>query len=242
MIRPRSARSGMSLLEVMVSIVIILIMSISTFAVISSTIDARDLLAERDESTRSARVTLSRLRRELQLSFLTTHTQAINTYETVFVGTDDNPDRLYFSTLSHQRLYRDSRESDQAEITVWTEASPERGEGYILYHRESPRVDEEPAQGGVIYPIATNVRTFNVRYLDPRSGEWVDEWDSRSVDQANRLPRAIQLGVVLVSKETDERGNETDVDVPFVTTILLDRGEKLQTSPFNENTLQPGGL
>jgi general secretion pathway protein J len=235
----RRSRRGMSLLEAMVGIAILLVMTVVTYSVLDSTIQTRNLLAERDGTTRSARVTLGRLRREVQLAFLSSHPEAVNTYETVFVGTDDNPDRLFFASLAHQRLYRDSRESDQTEITVWAEPSPERGQGYTLYHREAPRVDEEPHEGGVIYPIATNVRTFNVQYLDSRTNEWTDEWDTRTVDQANRLPRAIRLGIVLVSQETDVNGDPVEAEVPFVTTITLERGEKLQASPFNENTLPP---
>lgn len=235
----RARRHGMSLIEVMVTVAIILVMSTITFSVLQSSLDTRDVLAETDDVTRGARVTMSKLRRELQHAFLSKYPQAINTYETVFVGTDSNPDTLYFASSSHQRLYRDSRQSDQTEITLWAE-SVARGEGYVLYHRESGRIDEEPAEGGTIYPLAYNVRTFNVRYLDSRTNEWTDEWDTRSVDQANRLPRAVQIGLVLVSEE-DDGGRKRTVDHPFVTTILIEQGEALQKSPFNPEQLPDGG-
>jgi general secretion pathway protein J len=227
----------MSLLEVMVAIALITFMSFAAFVLLSSSIDTREILGERDEVTRSARVTLGKLRRELQLSFLTAHPEAINTYKTVFVGVDDNPDRLTFTSLAHQRLYTDSRECDQTELTWWADDAGAGGR-YTLFHREAPRVDEEPDKGGVIYPLAYNVRTFNIRYLDSRTNEWTDTWDTRTVDQANRLPRAVQVGLVLVIDEQDGN-NSHEVEVPVVTTVLLHYADELTASPFNPNALPP---
>jgi type II secretory pathway component PulJ len=96
----------------MVAVAILVVMAVITFSVLDSSIQVRDALAESDDTHRAARVAVDKLRRELQLAYLTPNVQAVNTYETVFVGSDDNPDRLWFASLSHQRLYRDSRECD----------------------------------------------------------------------------------------------------------------------------------
>lgn len=227
---PGRSRSGMSMLEVMVAIALILVMSLSSWQVIASAIEVRKVLSERDATTRGARVALSMLRREIALAYLTPNVQAVNTYQTVFVGRDENPDRLYMASLSHRRLYRDSRECDQTEITAWTEPSPERGQGYVLYHREAPRVDEEPDEDGVIYPLAYNVRSFDLRYLDPTINEWVEEWDSRSPDWANRLPRAVQIGLVLLTPDPEDE--DRNLELPFLTTVRLEYAEPLQRSIF----------
>src|SRR5690606_20984540 len=112
-----------------------------------------------------------------------------------------------------------TRESDQSEITLWTERSNDGSRGYTLYHRESARVDEEPAEDGVVYPLAMNVRSFELRYLDPATDEWVEEWDSRSPDYANRLPRAVQVGLVHIG--ADPVVATRAVDAPFFTAVLL---------------------
>lgn len=223
-------RQGMSILEVMVAIAVLLVMTIVSWEVLSSTIEIREFLSRRDDSTRGARVAMSTIKRDIQSSFLTTKTTAINSYYTVFVGADDDPDMLHFATLSHQRLYRDSRESDQTEITLWAEQMPDNGEGYVLYHREAPRIDEEPDEDGTIYPIAYNVRSFNLRYLDSVTGEWFDEWDSRGVDQLGRLPRAVQIGLVLLGPDPEDE--DRMVELPYLTTVLLTYAPKLQQSLF----------
>ena len=226
----------MALIEVMVALLLILIMSMASFAILQDSIDTREVLSERDEVTRSSRVVLGRIRRELTLAYLTKHVEAINTYETLFVGTDDNPDRLIFDTLSHQRIYRDSRECDQTEVTWWTEDA-DKGAGYTLFHREGPRIDEEPDKDGVIYPLAYHVRSFDLRYLDGNTNEWVPQWDTRTVDQANRLPRAVQVGFVLILEESDGNRKHT-VDVPLLTTVLLHYADPLKNTPLEDTTGQ----
>ena len=67
----------------------------------------------------------------------------------LFRGTDndDDTDQLWFATLAHQRRYRDSRECDQGEVTLFTEPDPDKSELLVLYHREGPRIDHEPGPG-----------------------------------------------------------------------------------------------
>jgi len=63
--RGRRQRAGMSLIELMIVIAILVVMTVISWEIIASTMDAREILAERDGTTRSARVAVGRLRREL---------------------------------------------------------------------------------------------------------------------------------------------------------------------------------
>lgn len=218
----------MSLLEVMAALAIIVTMMYMALTSIDNALELRNLLEQRDDTTRAARVAMGTLKRELQLAFLTPHQDAAERYRTLLVGMDDDPDRLYFSSLAHQRLYRDSRESDQTEITVWAEPS-RSSRGYVLYHREAPRIDEEPDEGGIVLPLAHDVRSFELRYLDAQRDEWVEEWDTRGTDTPYRLPRAIQIGLVLIG--TDPEDPDRTVDLPFLTTVMLEYAEPYNTAP-----------
>jgi prepilin-type N-terminal cleavage/methylation domain-containing protein len=226
--RSRRARRGMTIIEVMIAIGVLLIMASVGWASVQGAVEMNDALAQGDMAARSARVTLSRLRRELALAYLTPNRTTANSYITLFVGEDADPDRLWFQTLGHQRLYRNSAECDQAEVTVWGERAPSgQGEGYILYHRESARIDQYPDEGGRIYPLAYNVRTFNVRYLDGRVFEWLDEWDTRSPDQPYILPRAVELGLVLIAPDPEDPERST-IDVPYLTTVIVEYADPVQ--------------
>lgn len=217
---PGRMRRGITLMETMLAIGIVLMMSAIGWASVQDAIEMNDALAQGDATTRAARVALGRLRRELQVAYLTPNRGSALTYRTVFVAEDSNPDEIWFASLSHQRRYRNSRECDQTEITVWTErADREQGPGDILYHREAPRIDENPDQDGIIWPLAYNVRTFNLRFLDGRLNEWKDEWNSDGADTPYMLPRAVEVGLVLLGPDPDDE--RRTVDVPFLTTVPL---------------------
>lgn len=221
----RRSRAGLTIVEVMVAMAILLIMVATTGAVLANALEIRKVLEDRDSTTRAARVALGTIRRNLQLAYLTDQVSPTFTYQTVFVGLDGRTDSIFYATRAHQRLYRDSRESDAAEISLWAETSRASRRGYTLYQRESQRVDEEPDEGGRVLPLAHQVRTFELRYLDGTQDVWREEWDTRSVDQANRLPRAVQIGLVLVG--VDPADSERTIDLPFFTTVLLEYADPL---------------
>ena len=220
------ARRGLTLVEVMVSIAILVVMSAIIVESLRSSIEFHNLLENRDSTVRGARVSFSKLRRDLQLAYLTPNRAIPDRFQTVFVGLDEEPDRLYFASLNHQRLYLNSREADMTEITVWAERNAE-GPGYTLFHRESALIDGEPDEDGVVWPLAYNVRSFRLRYLDQMSGEWREEWDTRSADTPYRLPRAVEIGLVLIAQDPEDPTGERTVDVPFLATVQVEYAPRL---------------
>ena len=90
---------------------------------ISSALEAREILVEQDIQ-RSARVTLGKLQRELELAFShrTRNTLSDGLHRTRRGAHRPGLVRL----LSHQRLYQNARESDQTEITIRVRPIPRR--------------------------------------------------------------------------------------------------------------------
>ena len=218
----------MTMVEAMISIFILLIMSMMIGQTMQNAIKFQTLLEDRDVTVRQARVAMGKIKREIAAAYLTPSQNAVDTVQTVFVAQDSDPDSIFFATMAHQRIYRDSRESDQSEITLWTEKMDrDKGQGYVLYHRESPRVDEEPDEQGTVYPLAYNVRSFNLRFLDPVDGEWKEEWDTRATDTLYRLPRSVEIALVLIADDPGRPGKY--IDVPFLTAVNLQYGGRLMS-------------
>lgn len=235
----RHSRRGMTLFEVMISVTVLVAMSLMIMETMRSSIEFKDLLDDRDSVTRQARVALSKVRRDISLAYLTPAWTAVESVQTVFVGLDEEPDSVIFATLGHRRIYRDSRECDQAEVSIWAEKGPsELGNGYVLYHRESPRVDEFPDKEGTVYPLAYNVRSFNLRYLDPLDNEWKEEWDTRNSETNYRMPRAVEVGLVLLTPDPDDR--DRSIEVPFMTTVNLHFADKIQNKNNPKLNGNPG--
>lgn len=227
-------RKGFTLLEVMVAISVLAGIGALVVGTLANTLKARELLAANDSVQQSARVAVSRLSRELQLAYLTQNVAAVNTYRTVFMSSDNDPvDSLWFSTLSHRRLYRNTRECDQTEITLWGEDDPDLRGLSVLVHREAPRIDNEPALDGTILPLAHGVKRFDLSFLDGQTAEWENVWDTTGSETPNRLPRAVRM--VLVISAPDVEDEDELVDHTFVTTILLDYAKPVTPSLFNEN-------
>lgn len=227
-------RAAMTLIEVVVALAILAVIGAMALGALASTLAARDALEANDHVQQSARVALGRITRDIELAWLHRDATTVNTYRTLFVGKDADPtDRMWFTTLNHHRLYRDARESDQTEVTIWLEDDPNDDDLYVLMHREAPRIDHEPDKQGVIYPLAYGVKRFTVRYLDGKSCEFLDEWDSTGPDQADRLPRAVQLVLTLMGPDPDDEDEK--VEHSFATTILLRYGGKARCDLFGDD-------
>ena len=216
----RRTRAGFSLLEVIVAVSILALVGTLTFGAIANALATRDALEVADATNQAARIALQRIRRDLSLAYLTRNTAAVNTYRTIFVGQDDSgSDRVWFGSLAHQRRVRGAREGDQTEITYWTVDDPVHDGAMALLRREAPRIDNEPEKDGVIAPIATNVRAFDLQYLDQPTGEWQKQWDTTGTDTPNRLPRAVRVSLTLLAPDPDDE--ERTVERAYVTTVML---------------------
>lgn len=232
--RGSRARGGFTLVEVVVSLAVLSMIGVMAWTTMSSTLMARDLLQQEDEIDRSARSAMDRIQREISLAFLTKNLQAIQSYQTVFVGKDSSDcDQIWFASKSHRRTRKAARESDQTEITLWCESDPDNRNRSVLLHRESQRIDHEPDKDGAIAPLARNVERFDLRYLDNRTGEWTDEWDSLGSEQTNRLPRAVQVVLVLVAE--DPMDKDELVERTYVSTVFIETAPRLQRSATASN-------
>jgi len=228
---PRSMRQGMTMMEIMVSIAILGIIGMLTWSTVGQTLAAREKLEAEDGIRQQARMALNRISHEISLAYLTSNVSSPNSYRTVFVGKDDGEiDTLWFAALSHHRIYRDARECDQTELTYWGEMDPNDSGAYVLLHREAPRIDHEPDQDGVILPLAFGVKRLDFKYLDGNTNEWAEEWDSQGVEQANRLPRAVR--VILVVEGPSAQGRDETKEFTYATTVLLEYSSNLNKSAF----------
>ena len=114
-----SARSGFTLIEVMIGVAITAMMGVMVMGAFQRAYSAKDLVESQDERFTSARVALTRMAREVSQAFLSDHYdhKRFRDAPTIFRGKDRGErDELLFATMSHERLVRDAKESDQAVV------------------------------------------------------------------------------------------------------------------------------
>jgi general secretion pathway protein J len=198
----RALSRGMTLLEVMVSVVILAMIALLIYGAFDSMARGKKAEGMRTDRAREGREAMLRITRELSGAFLSMHNPqnaALITRTTAFVASSSaNFDRVDFSTFAHRRFEKDAKESDQCEVGYFVVRDPEVSEKMDLVRREQTPIDMEPKRGGVVNVLAENVEEFDLRYLDPQTGQWVDSWDTTQVSgQPGRLPLEIRVTLVL---------------------------------------------
>ncbi len=212
--RPRRGQEGFTLLEAIVAISILVGITAALFIIFNNSARLQEAVKKESEYTAMGRIAMGRIEREVSLAFLSSARaarpggsgdNADETFTTIFVGEDADPmDKLNFTTKSHHKLYKDAKECSLTEIGYYEE-SDEESRYYALMHREEDRIDGEATEGGEVMILARSVKELNFRYFDAEKNEWLDEWDTAGQDQLNRLPRAVEVTLIIADEEGDER-------------------------------------
>lgn len=193
---------GMTLIEVLLAMTILAFISMLVFSAISGLRRSRDGVERVADRYREGRMAMARITRELQSAYLSAHApidESLRVVKTVFTGKSGSPAaRLDFVSMSHRRLAKNARESDQEEISYFGSEDPDQSSVTDLARRQANIVDDKPDKGGRVDVMATNIDLFDLEYFDALTARWVDEWDSTSmVGEKGRLPRAVKIVLVL---------------------------------------------
>jgi general secretion pathway protein J len=210
---------GFTLVEVLIAATITAVVGVMVAGAFSRAAAARDLAEAQDERFGGARQALTRMSRELSEAFLSEHYDHKRYRErpTVFRGKDSGErDSLLFATFTHARLLRDAKESDQALVEYTVDRDPDLPGEDALWRREKPRIDDQPDRGGTRAVVLQHLKGFDVQYWDWKRQEWVNEWDSTSVERKDFLPTRVRLRVRLQMPDGRERGFETEARIAIV--------------------------
>lgn len=206
----REAKSrAFTLIEVLVAIAILALIAVVIYSAFAGMKRSKEGIERINDRYREGRLAMSRMVRELQGAFVSMHqpippVQAVQ--KTVFKGKQGSPgDRLDFASFAHRRLIADARETDQEEVSYFAESDTERSGVVNLVRRVSPKLDLYPEKGGKVEILATDIDLFELKYLDPATGQWLDRWDTtQATEQVGRLP--LQVRIVLVLNGGARRG------------------------------------
>lgn len=211
----RRVAHGFTLLELLVSISILALMMTVIYQTTMRTAKAKARAEARASQVHDARVTLTKAGLDLSMAFLLRTPEHLGlkrgspSMKTIFRGINNwDQDRLYFTTLSHRRLFKGARESEQCEVEYKVEADPKDPTQFQLVRRESKEIDDKPEEGGVWVPLLSGLKKFNVSFYDPVKKEWTEEWNSEADVRKERLPRAVKLTLVFPDPVTPKSERE----------------------------------
>lgn len=218
-------QKGFTLIEVLVAISLLAIISLLVWQSMGGVIDSKERYEKKDEVFRSATLALSLMARSLDMSVLYTSPDILgisssgeSSFKSVFIGVNNgDQDKLTFDTFSHVRYLEDSKESDLAEVTFFLEPMADGEAG--LFDLKKKEISPPGPQGdkdASIMTLLENVKELNFRYYSPQKTDYVDEWDTTKIDYVNKLPRAVEISLV-IQDPVDEEGK-----LHFSTTALLE--------------------
>jgi general secretion pathway protein J len=205
----RRALRGFTLMEVMVAVAITSLMGTIVAMAFQTGFRAKEVVEGEAEHYRMVRVALNRMSREIGSAFVSDRYDPKryrdqNDRPTNFIG---EKDRLLFTTFAHQRLYTDSKESDQAVVEYFVESSTEKGAKgrQDLKRRVNPNVGgDKMERGGTTDVLFEGVKKLEFEYWDSERKQWDDEWDTRRTERKSFLPTRVRMTVVAL----DENGKE----------------------------------
>lgn len=204
----RRAIRGFTLMEVMVAVAITALMGTIVAMAFQTGFRAKEVVEGEAEHYRMVRVAMNRMAREIGSAFVSDRYDPKryrdqNDRPTNFVGAKD---RLLFTTFAHQRLYTDSKESDQAVVEYFIETSTEKGAKgrQDLKRRVNPNIGERMDRGGTTDVLFEGIKKLEFDYWDSERKEWDDEWDTRRTERKSFLPTRVRITIVAL----DENGKE----------------------------------
>ena len=222
----RSPRThGFTLVEVLISVAILSLICTLLYGAFDGLQRSKEGVTRLADRYHEGRAALQRIAYELSASYISAHMPPdlnLVTSKTAFIGTRDSPAaRVDFNSFSNRRYDKDSKESDQAEISYFGSPNPDGSGQTDLARRISPRLDLEPERGGRVEVMATDLDLFELEYLDAANGQWTDKWDStQALGQHNRLP--LQVRVLLVLKGGQRRSmDRAPQPLRFITKVAL---------------------
>jgi general secretion pathway protein J len=219
----RRALRGFTLMEVMVAVAITAFIGTIVSMAFSTSFRAKELVEGEAERYRMVRVALNRMAREIGSAFVSDRYDPkryrdANDRPTNFIG---ERDRLLFTTLAHQRLYTDSKESDQAVVEYFVETSTEKNAKgrQDLKRRVNPNIGERMDRGGTTDVLFEGVKKVEFDYWDSQRKEWDDEWDTRRTEQKSILPTRVRITVTALDENNKEARYTTQVRIMLNTEL-----------------------
>lgn len=199
----RGASSGFTLIEVLLTLLIMAGIMVSMAQILTATRTSRDTIHNIQETQLAGPAILDLVERDLRGLFVYDRTRAnhLRVKNRVMLGLDG--DSLDFVTTTdglvlHEESGRFVR-TDFNEVGYRLRQSEGSDQFLEIYRREGYGVDEDPFEGGSFQFLHDRVKGFDVECFaaDGPDEEPVDEWGSGKDDEQIGLPARVEITLTL---------------------------------------------
>lgn len=201
--RFRAERAGFTLVEVLLTLLIMSAIMISMTQILTAARTSRDTIHNIQETQLVGPAVLDMVERDLRaiVTFDRTRNLHLRVKNRVMLGFDG--DSLDFVTSNDSLVpARDGERflrTDVCEVGYRLRPSPDSDQFLEIYRREGYGVDEQPFDGGSFTLLSGRVKSFDVQCFrkDGPDEDPVDEWGSERGEDTNGLPARIEITMVL---------------------------------------------
>ncbi|MBL8957642.1 MAG: prepilin-type N-terminal cleavage/methylation domain-containing protein [Myxococcaceae bacterium] len=204
----RRQKHGFTLLEIVIAVAVTAFIGLTLSFAFNSTAGTKEIMESQAERYRMLRTAMNRMEREISAAFISDRYDAKRYRDAFdrpsnFIGTRE---KLLFTSLAHQRLYADAKESDQMVVEYQIKPSTEKGRRSRndLFRREKPLLEERMDRGGNEDVLFEGAKKVEFQYWDTEKKQWVDEWDTRRAEKKGILPTRVKFTLTA----EDETGKE----------------------------------
>ena len=202
------AGKGFTLMEIVIAIAITSFIGLGIGVAFNNTFKAKETIETTAEHYRMVRTAMARMTREIGAAYVSDRYDSKRYRDafdrpTNFIGARD---KLLFTSLSHQRLYSDGKDSDQMVVEYQVKTSTEKGvrNRNDLIRREKVVLEERMERGGTEDVLFEGAKKIEFSYWDPERKEWEDDWDTRRSERKSVLPTRVKI----ILTALDENGKE----------------------------------
>jgi general secretion pathway protein J len=195
-------QAGMTLMEIMIAIAIMVVMMTLAWQTISNTSKTRQTFEAFEERNHELRMAMGRLVDDLSSIYLSKNediTQAHPRTMLIAKSQSKAPD-IRFSTFNHRVLWADAYESEQTVISYILHPSPDDPAVTDWVRREQRRESNQPPEEEAAeYDILIHdIQSVKIEFWNWRTVEWQDFWDTTQSD-GNRgwLPSRVRITVIV---------------------------------------------
>ena len=216
---------GFTLLEVLIAVAVLGLIGGLTWKSFDGAYSVKARVEQAEERDQMVRGALTRLAREVSMTFLSDHYDRKRFRErpTLFRLRDGRREAdLIFTSFGHERLHVDAKESDQALFEYSIGPDPRDGSKRDLFRRVKPLLDEDPERGGEKAVLAEGVVAFSIEAWEPKDREWRAEWNSNGADRTGGLLVPPRVRLTLTVRDEDGKDKTYTTQAKIFLTQPLD--------------------
>jgi len=238
-LRSQNNERGFTLIEVLISMVLLVIISLAIYQATTGTYRLRDILMNEGDFNNGIRLSMSIFERDISLLYspvmalpesskadpnanvgqpasdkesqemrelLASDQGRTTTFwsgaidktgirPSHFIGTDS---KISFVSVSHIRVYKESRESEFAKISYELQRDTADNEAQTLVKTEITSAfndDESKNDHQRIYPLLRGIKKLKYRYYRKDRKQWLSSWDSDTQDLKNIYPDIVEVSI-----------------------------------------------